>query len=108
MQVGIGDTEVPNLASHLYARVMGVPSLQPAPRPIAGLDEVAPPHEGSALAEYDFGVDPLPAIRATPPAQENPVHEGLRRLDAAHRQIDAFFQPEGLVVQTCDGVCDPE
>ena len=61
MQIGIGDAQVPNLASHLHARAMGIPHLGPAPREIPRIDRV----EGdvpSALVEFDFGIDPPPGI----------------------------------------------
>lgn len=35
-QAGIGDTSVPNLASHLHARAMKIPHLQPSPRKYRG------------------------------------------------------------------------
>ena len=33
---------------------------------------------------------------------------GVRQLDAAQRQIDAFLRPDGRIEQFCDGPCDPE
>ncbi|MBN2494500.1 MAG: hypothetical protein JXR96_07925 [Deltaproteobacteria bacterium] len=108
MHVGIGDPAVPNLASHLHARALGLGLLQPAPREIAGLDPVSAPFDGSALVEFDFGIDPLPGILATPPEQDNEVHEGVRELDAAVRQIDLFFRKDGQIEHCCDGICDPE
>jgi hypothetical protein len=36
------------------------------------------------------------------------VHEGIRRLDAAQEQIDLFLRPDGRVMATCDGACDPD
>ena len=108
MQIGVGDTAVPNLAAHLHARAMGVAHLQPAPRAIAGLLPADSPHDGSAIAEFDFGVDPLPGLEAVPATKDNEVHDGTRRLGAAKEQLDLFFRDDGPVVNTCDGVCDPE
>jgi len=107
MHMGIGDTQVPNLSTHLHARAMGVPYLQPAPREIPGLEQVSTPAD-SALVEFDFGIDPLPGILAIPPPEGNDVHDGVRDLDAVNRQIDLFFQSDGHIEHTCDGVCDPE
>jgi hypothetical protein len=108
MQIGIGDAAVPNLASHLHARALGLSYLQPAPRVIAGLAMADAPFDGSAIVEFDFGVDPLPGIEAIPPTSDNEVHEGVRRLEVAKEQLDRFLQPGGSIEHTCDGVCDPE
>ncbi|GMV40911.1 MAG: hypothetical protein AMXMBFR64_26270 [Myxococcales bacterium] len=105
--IGIGDTSVPNLASHVFARALGLPSIAPAPRPIAGLSTKAPPIDGSAVAEYDFGV-PIPDIVARPVQTKNEVHEGQRALPASMDQIDAFLREGGTIQSFCDGVCDPE
>lgn len=107
IQMGIGDTQVPNLSTHLHARALGLPHLQPAPREIPGLEKVTAPAD-SALVEYDFGIDPLPDILAIPPEESNEVHDGVRELDAANQQINLFFQPDGHIEHTCDGLCDPE
>lgn len=106
-QMGIGDALVPNLGSHFYARSLRLPLLSPAPRAVTGFVETEGPLQ-SALVEYDFGVSPLPGLTATPPSMANEVHGGLRRLDRANDQLDAFFQMNGGVTNACDGVCDPE
>jgi hypothetical protein len=108
MQIGVGDSEVPNLAAHLHARALGLPQLVPGPRTIPALDDVSAPVDGSAIVEFDFGIDPLPGIEAIPPEDENVVHEAVRRLDASMDQVDAFFRPDGRIEATCDGACDPE
>jgi hypothetical protein len=105
--VGIGDTSVPNLGSHVFARSLGLPEVAPVPRPLAGIAAKDAPIDGSAMVEFDFGV-PIPDVPAVPVKESNEVHEGVRRLDAAKKQIDAFLRPGGLVESFCDGVCDPE
>jgi len=107
LQIGVGDAQVPNLAAHSYARSLGVLHLQPPPRAIVGLTTAPSPVDGSAIAEFDFGVDPLPGITPTP-GDSNEVHDSLRLLEAGQQQIDAFFQPTGMIENTCSGVCDPE
>lgn len=108
MQIGIGDPAVPNIASHLYARELGVKHLVPAPQPITGVPDAQAPVDGSAIVEFDFHVDPLPGIKAQTSALSNPVHEGVRTLTASQEQIDRFFKPGGLIENTCQGPCDPE
>ena len=107
LQVGIGDAQVPSLSAHLHARALGAQHLGPAPRSIAGLELVDSPHHGSALVEFDFGIDPLPDLQARP-GSPNEVHEAVRRLEAGMEQIDRFFQPDGAIEHTCDGPCDPD
>jgi hypothetical protein len=107
LHTGIGDAQVPNLASHVHARALGAVHLQPAPRPIFGLKPHAGPVTGHALVEFDFGV-PTPDALPTPGDEGNGVHEGVRRLKAAIQQADAFFQPSGAIAHTCSGACDPE
>jgi hypothetical protein len=108
MHLGIGDTQVPNLATRLHARAMGLSLLQPAAREVPLLAPADSPCDGSALVEFDFGVDPEPGIYAQPPEEGNEVHDGVRRLEVSGRQIDLFLREDGDIQHTCDGVCDPE
>jgi hypothetical protein len=108
MHTGIGDTSVPNLASHLHARTLGLGLVQPAPRAIPGLDPLALPPEGadvSAVVEIDFGIQPDPTLTSRIPSEESCVHEAVRRLDAIQDQTDLFWRPDGVVAPPCDGVC---
>jgi hypothetical protein len=107
MQIGMGDTAVPNLAAHLHARSLGIPSLDPAPRTIPLIASANAPLD-AALVEFDFGIDPLPGAEALPPSSDNEVHDGVRQLGAAKEQLGRFFRPGGVIEQTCDGACDPE
>ncbi len=110
MQIGIGDHSVNNLASHLVARAAGVPLFDPNPRPIWGLPTVAAPAD-DALVVVDFKLDPSkePGVQCRVPTQDekNNVHEGVRRHPKIKQQIDLFFQPGGLIQNTCAGPCTP-
>lgn len=110
MHIGIGDTDVPNVASHLHVRSLGIPQLLPVPRSIPLIDTIEGPVDGSAMVEIDYGVDPLPDYYALiPPAAEaTGVHEAVRRNPRVLEQIDLFLRPGGLIVHTCDGPCNPE
>ena len=107
MQIGIGDDQVPNIASHLHARAIGVDHLTPAPRDIEALGTIDTPTD-RALVEFDFGITPLPGEVAQPPTEANEAHEGVRRLEAAKEQLNRFFEDGGLIEHTCAGPCDPE
>ncbi len=112
LQIGIGDSQVPNVGSALEARTIGMPYVTPSPWDPWGLDSTtAPPADGStldsALVIYHIpGADMLPAGTRDPSA-DSPAHEGVRRSTAAMDQIDAFWHPDGQITQTCDGICDP-
>lgn len=108
-QIGIGDHSVNNLASHVNARAMGIPLLEPAPRPIYGLETVTAPAD-DALVVVDFKLATEPGIEARVPTEEekNDVHEGVRRNPGMKLQLDAFFQPDGVISNFCDGPCDPD
>lgn len=108
LHMGTGDAEVPNLATELHARALGVPVAVPAAVRIPGLATAPYPIDGSALAVYAYSVDPFPGILAIPPTDPNEVHEGQRELRAAQMQVDAFLRPNGKIESFCDGVCDPE
>ena len=109
VQLGVGDAQVPNLGHHTMARSIGLPLLLPTPRQIPGLRTVEAPTSGSALVELAFGYpEPVPGTLPIFPAEGNGAHEGVRRSASGIRQIDAFFHPNGQILHTCDGVCDPE
>jgi hypothetical protein len=108
MQVGRDDVAVPELSAHLHARAMGLSHLQPAPRSIAAFPQVLGPHDGSALVEFDFGVQPPVGLVPIPPSADNAAHEGVRRLESSIEQLDRFLSPGGAIEHTCNAACDPE
>ncbi len=107
MQIGIGDPAVPNLASFLHARALGVAQAMPAPVSVFGLARVADADAPSSLTVFDLHVDTTGYAEGKP-ISPNIVHEGVRVNPAALRQIGAFMKPGGVIVHACDGPCDPE
>lgn len=107
MHAGLWDTSVPAIATEQHARMLGVPVITPSPRIPPGLTTATAPHDGSALVEFDFHVDPDPTIEAIPPRMESPVHNVLRLEPTSMDQVDRFLREGGLVEQICDGPCDP-
>ncbi|MEZ4380666.1 MAG: hypothetical protein R3A79_04935 [Nannocystaceae bacterium] len=110
-QYGIGDHSVNNLASHLLIRAGGLDMLAPTAEQPYGVDTVDAPAPGSAAVAVDYNLAVLPGINAElppePPSEEN-VHELVRRNAKIRDQIDAFWQPDGVLDNFCDGPCDPE
>ena len=94
---------VPNSASHLHARAMGLPLMQPNSRAIYGLETANAPISSSALVEFDFRNPETGEID-----KDTNVHEATRRLPAAILQSDLFLRDDGVVENTCSGPCDPE
>ncbi len=104
MQMGLGDSEVPNLGTFLHARLIGLPVLTPSPVVPFGLEPVAAPRSGSALAIYDFGIDTAAHYRNANPPEDSPVHDRLRLTEPAQKQMGTFFKT-GVVTNPCEGLC---
>lgn len=104
LQNGINDSQVSHVATEIQARSLGIPAVAPSAYPAFGVAEMAAPFDGSAWVPYDVTSTP-PPLTNTPPSFENGVHEAIRRLDAAQRQIDAFLRPDGMVRNFCEGPC---
>lgn len=105
LQPAIGDHQVTTLGAHVMARAIGAVAINPAVRPIYGIEAVDGPHLGSAIVEFDFGnAEP---ITNTPPNDGEDPHGMVRRNPAALAQSAHFFET-GEIIHTCDGPCDPE
>jgi len=107
MQVGIGDSEVPNLATYFHARNVGLSVLEDASAFVPlGMDAVTSPTDGSAITLFDFGIEPETQAIAAP--EGNDIHDATRHLTASKKQVSAFLRADGTIENTCSGVCDPE
>ncbi len=107
MQIGIGDVAVSNAASHYEARTIGIPLMVPSVQEPFGLVTTTGPAD-SALTIYRLpGVDPIPP-GTHDPGPDTPTHNGVRALEGALLQLDAFLRPDGQVIHACDGPCDPD
>ncbi len=107
MQIGLGDPAVPNVASFLHARTLGIPLAAPSLAPVFGLASVADADAPSSLTVFDYHVDTTGYAEGKP-ISPNLVHDTVRLNPAAQRQIAGFLVPGGTIAHTCDGTCDPE
>lgn len=101
IQVAIGDVQVTTLGAHVMARSYGATLLDPPAREVHGLETTSGDVEGSALVEWDYGLEE--PVENMPPEGEDP-HEWPRREELAQEQMYRFFE-EGIIVNTCDGPC---
>lgn len=107
LQVGLGDTEVPNFASYLLARGLGLGQLHPTPKEVWGL---LPAIDGTdrAMELYDFGYDVDALYKdAAFPAISTTSHNGVRQLTPTIDQTARLFE-DGVITRFCSGVCDPD
>lgn len=104
LQLGVGDTQVPNFASLLHARALGLSAIGPQPLPLPGIDEHAAPHEGSGLTAFDFGIDPSFNDTIAPIGETSPIHNELRLQPAVLQQMRRFLE-EGIIEHPCEGPC---
>ncbi len=106
VQYGLGDAQVPNVATELHARAMGLTQQLPATWRVPMLPAEEGSVAGSALVQFDYRLPaPLPGTFADLPAADNAVHEGVRRDANGREQVDRFLRPGGQVEGTCGGIC---
>jgi hypothetical protein len=103
MQTGLGDAEVPNPGSFFHARALGLSQVGPTPLTVFGVPTADASTLTSALTLFDFGVD-TSGYRLPAPLPENRVHNALRTDPQAMAQMDAFLQPDGKIIQPCNGM----
>ncbi len=132
LHVAFGDHQVAPVAAEIMARTIGArlraPALasgrHPDAKPFWGLEPAEDGWNGSTLVYWDSGTLPPPSANVTPTTGEpfesacGPLtkaekdanarcadpHEDPRRQPGATEQKDAFFRPDGEVIDPCDGV----
>jgi hypothetical protein len=103
-QMGLADSQVPNLGSQLHARLLGLVQVTPsAGGAIFGLVDEPAPRDGSGFFAFDLGFDG--SFAAVPDFPDlTPVHDNLRFVDEVQDQAAAFLR-DGVIVNPCDGSC---
>ncbi len=104
VQTGKADTQVPNFASLLHARLLDIPILNPDPVDAWGLEHVDGPVDGSALTVWDMGVDDAFYAEMYPQDATTKVHDALRLAPEVQAQMGHFFAT-GEALHPCDGPC---
>ena len=121
MQIAYGDKEVPMYAAALEARTIGAFAHQPAldlatnrirdRNLFYGIPAItAYPFNGSAIVVWDSGpglvrpppVASIPGLVNAPPPNFDP-HEVVSYTPEAQTQISDFLEPNGAVVDVCNG-----
>lgn len=108
LQFGLGDAGVPNVGSFYLARALGARMTEPSVAEIWGVEPMGADGAAAGVTAFDMGVDTAFEAKAIPPIKGNVVHDGVRLLSAADRQLDALFTDAGSIIHPCDGPCDPE
>ena len=131
LHVAFGDHQVAPVAAEIMARTIGArlrtPALadgrHPDAKPFWGLEPADDGWNGSTLVYWDSGTLPPPSANVTPTTGEpfestcGPLtkeqkdndapcadsHEDPRRQPGATEQKDAFFRPDGRVIDPCNG-----
>lgn len=102
-QEGIGDAQVPNLATRAMVRTIGLSHVGQPVEPVPGVAQEVGPLD-SGYVQYDIGQQPRPGDTNVPPMKDNPVHGAVRKLEAAKVQLELFLREGGQVTDTCKGM----
>lgn len=106
----IGDSQVPNLASEMLARSIGVRIAVPSIYDVPGLETIELPTTESVLVqiyEPDL-VDPNPPPETNvSPETDNGTHGSAPYLPNILQQAFGFLL-DGVIDNVCDGACDPD
>ena len=107
----VGDCQVANMVTEWIARSGQIPLVTPSPRDVVGVPTVtAESPDGtqaaSALLIYDENYPPLPDGNVAP-LEDNEAHGTIRDLEAYTEQVGMFLET-GVIVQVCEGACDPD
>ena len=103
VQESIGDSQVPNLATRILARAMGLPGLD-LEQPVFGVPMLPAPLD-SAYTQWNVHREPLPPTVNMPSPVDNGAHDAISVLAPLQAQLQAFLTPTGQVTQTCTGLC---
>jgi hypothetical protein len=116
MQIAYGDHQVSMYSGVAEARTVGADVYRPALDPVRtqdthlfyGVPAASLPSSGSVITIWDSGPGRVksPPVGNIPPqnsSTNHDPHEDPRNTQAAQLQDSGFWQPNGMVVDTCGG-----
>ena len=101
------DDQVPNHATRIIVRELGLPLLTPRNESVYGVEEKAGPLD-SAYVQWDTMPPTIPPKTnkpADPLERPDSAHYAVRELESCLLQLERFFKPDGKVEHTCTGPC---
>jgi len=104
VQESIGDAQVPNVATRILVRELGIPLLTPAITPVYGVDEQPGPLD-SAYTQWDSNLMPRPPVGDIALPADNGAHNFIWPTALSAAQLRAFYKPDGQVTQVCPNQC---
>jgi hypothetical protein len=103
LQESENDEQVPNVATRLLARTMGLQSL-PLVNMVYGITQTPGPLD-SAYTQWDSHPTTFPPMGDVPPTDDNHAHDGIQSSPMLRSQAQMFFTDTGQAVDTCGGPC---
>ncbi|MBI4508125.1 MAG: hypothetical protein HY698_00725 [Deltaproteobacteria bacterium] len=110
LQEAIGDSQVPNMATEMLARAIGIRAMAPLIEDIFGLETVTSPSSESVLVQYHLAEDiagNYPPRTNVPPETDNGAHYRMPFRANVLEQVSHFMET-GEVSLFCEGACDPD
>lgn len=103
VQMAVGDSQVPNLATMAMTRTEGIPLVGQSTIPLYGID-TASGAAPSALTVWDVHAMPAAPLTNETPTSDNGAHGKIHSLPKLQQQMQGFFTT-GMIADTCGGPC---
>jgi hypothetical protein len=106
MFYSMDDSVMPNLATEMMAREIGLTELDPTVKPVWNVPQANGPM-ANGLNVFNDHPTPAPPTDNVPPTQNNGTHQTIGGKAAAFRMLKAFYFGSQMAEQTCfasDGI----
>ncbi len=103
VQMAVGDSQVPNLATMAMARTEGIPFIGATTLSLYGIDMSAGPAP-SGLTIWDVHAKPAAPLTNETPTVDNGAHGAIHSLPKLQQQMQGFLTT-GMITDTCGGPC---
>jgi hypothetical protein len=103
VQMAVGDSQVPNIATEAMTRTEGIPLVGQATIPLYGID-TAMGAAPSALTVWDVHAKPAAPLTNQTPTVDNGAHGAIHSLPKLQQQMQGFYTT-GMITDTCGGPC---